>query len=41
VTLHREAPAKSSSADRNLLFRILALQMNFVGREQLIAAMNA
>jgi hypothetical protein len=38
--LHHEAPAKSSSADRNLLFGILALQMNFISREQLIAAMN-
>jgi hypothetical protein len=41
ATLHREVPAKSSSADRNLLFRILALQLNFISREQLIAAMNA
>jgi len=29
------------SADRNLLFGILALQMDFVTRDQLIAAMNA
>jgi hypothetical protein len=28
-------------ADRNLLFGILALQMDFISREQLIAAMNA
>jgi hypothetical protein len=31
--------AMSSAADRNLLFGILALQMDFVTREQLIAAM--
>jgi WD40 repeat protein len=29
------------SADRNLLFGILALQMDFIGRDDLIAAMNA
>src|SRR5262245_19878981 len=29
------------SADRNLLFGILALQMDFVTRDQLVAAMNA
>ena len=29
------------SSDRNLLFGILALQMDFVTRDQLIAAMNA
>src|SRR5437588_5871162 len=29
------------SADRNLLFGILAVQMNFVGRDALIAAMHA
>jgi hypothetical protein len=28
-------------ADRNLLFGILALQMDFIGRDALIAAMNA
>jgi hypothetical protein len=28
-------------ADRNLLFGILALQMDFVGRDALVAAMNA
>ena len=28
-------------ADRNLLFGILALQMDFVTRDQLVAAMNA
>jgi serine/threonine-protein kinase len=30
-----------ASADRNLLFGILALQMDFVGRDALLAAMNA
>jgi serine/threonine protein kinase/WD40 repeat protein len=29
------------TADRNLLFGILALQMNFINRDELIAAMNA
>src|SRR5262245_39727695 len=29
------------SSDRNLLFGILALQLNFIGRDALIAAMNA
>src|SRR5438094_5731578 len=29
------------SADRNLLFGILALQMDFISRDALIAAMNA
>jgi hypothetical protein len=31
----------SPAADRNLLFGVLALQMDFVGRDALIAAMNA
>ncbi len=31
----------SASADRNLLFGILALQMDFVSRDQLVAAMSA
>jgi serine/threonine-protein kinase len=31
----------SHSADRNLLFGIIALQMDFITRDQLIAAMNA
>ncbi len=31
----------SRSADRNLLFGILALQLNFVTRDQLIAGMHA
>src|SRR5580765_4276691 len=32
--------ADSPGADRNLLFGILALQMNFITRDVLIAAMN-
>jgi hypothetical protein len=28
-------------ADRNLLFGILALQMDFIGRDALVQAMNA
>ena len=31
----------NASTDRNLLFGILALQMDFIDREQLVAAMNA
>src|SRR4051812_10689774 len=31
----------SASADRNLLFGILALQMDFINRDALIAAMHA
>ena len=31
----------SAAADRNLLFGILAVQMDFVSAEQLIIAMNA
>ena len=31
----------TASTDRNLLFGILALQMDFIDREQLVAAMNA
>src|SRR5438876_943530 len=34
-------PLPSSSADRNLLFGILALQMDFISRDQLVTAMNA
>jgi hypothetical protein len=35
-------PAPSpASADRNLLFGILALQMDFVSRDALLQAMNA
>src|SRR5947207_12653800 len=38
----REVPPMSSpSADRNLLFGVLALQLDFVSRDQLVAAMNA
>jgi serine/threonine-protein kinase len=33
--------AHSISADRNLLFGIIALQMDFISRDQLIAAMHA
>jgi hypothetical protein len=33
--------AVAMSADRNLLFGILALQMDFIGRDALIEAMNA
>jgi hypothetical protein len=33
--------ASGNSADRNLLFGILAVQMDFVSRDALIAAMNA
>ena len=33
--------ASSPAADRNLLFGILALQMDFVTRDQLVAAMNS
>jgi eukaryotic-like serine/threonine-protein kinase len=32
--------APSRAADRNLLFGILALQMDFISRDQLVAAMN-
>src|SRR5262249_30296099 len=35
------APMPSADADRNLLFGILALQMDFIGRDALIAAMHA
>jgi serine/threonine protein kinase len=40
---HRDAIAAmtSAAADRNLLFGILAVQMDFVRSEQLIAAMNS
>jgi serine/threonine-protein kinase len=33
--------SSSASADRNLLFGVLAMQMNFIGRDALVAAMNA
>jgi WD40 repeat protein/serine/threonine protein kinase len=36
-----DATPSRPSSDRNLLFGILALQMEFVGRDALIAAMNA
>jgi hypothetical protein len=31
----------AANSDRNLLFGILALQMDFIGRDPLIAAMHA
>jgi serine/threonine-protein kinase len=36
-----EATPSRPSADRNLLYGMLALQMNFVGRDDLLAAMQA
>src|SRR4051812_12428271 len=36
-----ESPRPPSAADRNLLFGVLALQMDFITRDQLVAAMNA
>jgi serine/threonine protein kinase/formylglycine-generating enzyme required for sulfatase activity len=38
---HAEMPMPGFSADRNLLFGILALQMEFISRDALIAAMHA
>src|SRR5207302_1883684 len=40
---HRESRpmADAACADRNLLFGVLALQMDFVTRDALVAAMNA
>lgn len=35
------SPASPLGADQNLLFGVLALQMDFVTRDQLVAAMNA
>jgi WD40 repeat protein/tRNA A-37 threonylcarbamoyl transferase component Bud32 len=35
------ASARPAAADRNLLFGVLALQLDFIGRDALIAAMNA
>jgi serine/threonine-protein kinase len=37
----RDHPPSGQYADRNLLFGVLALQMDFVSREALVAAMNA
>src|SRR5947207_10670662 len=37
----REGLPVSASADRNLLFGILAVQLDFVSKDALIAAMNA
>jgi serine/threonine-protein kinase len=39
--MSESSPARSALADRNLLFGILALQLDFIGRDALIAAMNA
>ena len=36
-----DSPRSSSAADRNLLFGILALQMDFITSDQLVAAMNS
>jgi serine/threonine protein kinase len=41
LSLAKNEDMVKSSDDRNLLFGILALQMDFVTREQLVAAMNA
>ena len=35
------APADHPNSDRNLLFGILALQLNFIGRDALVAGMHA
>src|SRR5467141_1058386 len=35
------SPMAQHSSDRNLLFGILALQMDFISRDALVAAMNA
>src|SRR5437763_10650442 len=44
-TNHRQGnapmPPASAHADRNLLFGILALQMDFISRDALVAAINA
>jgi hypothetical protein len=36
-----ESTPSRPASDRNLLFGILALQLDFIGRDALIAAMNA
>jgi eukaryotic-like serine/threonine-protein kinase len=36
-----DSPRSPSAADRNLLFGILALQMDFINRDHLVAAMHA
>src|ERR1700722_892859 len=41
LTESRSRTMASANGDRNLLFGILALQMDFIGRDALIAAMNA
>ena len=35
------SPAQQAGADRNLLFGVLALQMDFITREALLSAMQA
>jgi serine/threonine protein kinase/tetratricopeptide (TPR) repeat protein len=40
IGLFKDRPMNPSSSDRNLLFGILALQVNFIGRDALIKAMN-
>jgi tetratricopeptide (TPR) repeat protein len=39
--MSESSPARSALADRNLLFGILALQLDFIDRDALIAAMHA
>src|SRR5690349_16999127 len=36
-----QTPPAAPAADRNLLFGVLALQMDFIGRDALVAAMHA
>src|SRR5436189_4969863 len=38
---HKEEAPMSAVADRNLLFGILALQLDFISRDQLVEAMHA
>src|SRR4051812_24773160 len=38
ITLHRSTPMAKIDAERNLLFGVLALQMDFISREALITA---
>jgi hypothetical protein len=39
--MESSTPSPNRAADRNLLFGILALQMDFIGREALVQAMHA
>jgi serine/threonine-protein kinase len=39
--MSQSSPGRTVVADRNLLFGILALQLDFIGRDTLISAMNA